>query len=199
MSVRHSNKKRKNVARSRVSRLLQTVSWYISRDKYRDTSMHRWIVTTLLNTHQCSNVMERISKERDNCDCLYLIDSRVPLWVHLSDDDYAVPLEELHNGDHDRSDAWVRNLRTGKGRIHVFEAEGGPGASVADHWNTPTWTQKGPSVAHHVTRRTWNTDNAWWRTTVPILTPQRKHLYLNRHSCLCYVLLSLFIICFIYI
>ena len=41
MSVRHSNKKRKNVARSRVSRLLQTVSWYISRDKYRDTSMNR--------------------------------------------------------------------------------------------------------------------------------------------------------------
>ena len=41
MSVRHSNKKRKNVARSRVSRLLQTVSRYISRDKYRDTSMNR--------------------------------------------------------------------------------------------------------------------------------------------------------------
>ena len=41
MSVRHSNKKRKNVARSRVSRLLQTVSRYISRDKYRDSSMNR--------------------------------------------------------------------------------------------------------------------------------------------------------------
>ena len=41
MSVRHSSKKFKNVARSRVSRLLQTVSRYISRDKYRDASMHR--------------------------------------------------------------------------------------------------------------------------------------------------------------
>ena len=41
MSVRYSNKKRKNVARSRVLRLLQTVSRYISRDKYRDSSMNR--------------------------------------------------------------------------------------------------------------------------------------------------------------
>ena len=41
MSVRHSNKKRKNVARSQVSRLLQTVSRYKSHDKYRDTSMNR--------------------------------------------------------------------------------------------------------------------------------------------------------------
>ena len=41
MYVRRSSKKRKNVARSRVSRLLQTVSRYKSRDKYRDASMNR--------------------------------------------------------------------------------------------------------------------------------------------------------------
>ena len=41
MFVQHSNKKRKNVARSRVSRFLQTVLQYESREKYRDTSMNR--------------------------------------------------------------------------------------------------------------------------------------------------------------
>ena len=59
MSVRYSNKKRKNVARSRVSRLLQTVSRYISRDKYRDASMNRddtsydtSIITRWRHTHE---------------------------------------------------------------------------------------------------------------------------------------------------
>ena len=36
-----SNKKRKDVARSLVSRFLQTISRYKSRDKYRDASMYR--------------------------------------------------------------------------------------------------------------------------------------------------------------
>ena len=75
MSVRHSNKKRKNVAKSRVSRLLQTVSRYISRDKYRDTSMHRWIVTTLLDTYKhllVSVPFPPVSWQNDPCClCLY--------------------------------------------------------------------------------------------------------------------------------
>ena len=41
LCLRHSNKKRKNVARSRVSRLLQTVSRYIDASMNRDdTSKH---------------------------------------------------------------------------------------------------------------------------------------------------------------
>ena len=48
MSVRHSNKKRKNVARLLVSRFLQTVSRYESREKYRDTTMNRADTTRLV-------------------------------------------------------------------------------------------------------------------------------------------------------
>ena len=54
MSVRHSNNKSKNVARSQVSRFLQTVSRYESRDKYRDTSMNR--ADTNIYCDQCEHL-----------------------------------------------------------------------------------------------------------------------------------------------
>ena len=56
-------KKRNNVARSRVSRFLQTISRYESRDKYRDTSMNRANTKMHQNRNAALHCIERNKRQ----------------------------------------------------------------------------------------------------------------------------------------